>query len=167
VCEDSTDVFKVLIQPTQDIQHENTIGNINVEVGEGVDEALHLSTVVLDTEVTLNEAPKGGVNVEGMCFIVVEEVVLQGQLGVVSHVAALSSDVLQVREDGAVDPRLDDVVHPVPRQDADVRGVHQHVVRERVTPEGEQYIVAPLSIVRGGEVQRDRDDRTDVRYGGG
>jgi hypothetical protein len=38
--------------------------------------------------------------------------------------------------------------------------------RERVTPEGEQDIVAPSGVVHG-EVQRDRDERTDVLHGGG
>jgi hypothetical protein len=35
---------------------------------------------------------------------------------------------------------------------------------ERVTFEGEQYVVAPPGVVCGGEVQRDRDERTDVLY---
>jgi hypothetical protein len=41
------------------------------------------------------------------------------------------------------------------------------VIRERVTPEGEQDVVAPPGVVRGGEVQQDRDKRTDVLHGGG
>jgi hypothetical protein len=54
------------------------------------------------------------------------------------------------REGGsAPDPRLDDAVHPVPSRNADVRGVQEHVVGERVTPEGEQDIVMPPGIVRG------------------
>jgi hypothetical protein len=31
-------------------------------------------------------------------------------------------------------------------------------------PEGEQYVVAPPSVVRGGEVQCDRDERMDVLH---
>jgi hypothetical protein len=41
------------------------------------------------------------------------------------------------------------------------------VVGEGVTPNGEQYVVAPPGIVRGGEVQRDRDERTDVLHTSG
>jgi hypothetical protein len=81
-------------------------------------------------------------------------------------VATLSGDALHVRGDGDPDPRLDDVVHPVPSRNADVCGVEQHVIRERVTPKGEQDVVAPPGVVRGGEVQRDRDERTDVLYVG-
>jgi hypothetical protein len=81
-------------------------------------------------------------------------------------VFALPGDVLQVRGDGAPDPRLDDAVHPVPCWNADIRGAQQHVIRERVTPEGEQDVVAPPCIVRGGEVQRDRDERIDDLHAG-
>jgi hypothetical protein len=103
VCEDSAEVFKVLIQPAQDVQHKNVVGEVNTEVSEGVSEALHLLTVVIDAEVTLNEAREGGVDVEGVGFAVAEEVVLQGQLGVASLVGALPNDVLQVKGDGVVD----------------------------------------------------------------
>jgi hypothetical protein len=94
VREDGAEMFEVLVQPTQDVHHKNAIGDINTEVGEGVDEALYLLTVVVDTEVALNKAPEGGVDVEGTGFTVAEEVVLQCQPGVTSRVATLSSDVL-------------------------------------------------------------------------
>jgi hypothetical protein len=74
--EDGMETFEVLIQPTQDIQHKNAIDDVNTEVGEGVNEALHLPVIVIDTEVALNEALEGGVDVEGAGFTVVKEVVL-------------------------------------------------------------------------------------------
>jgi hypothetical protein len=160
VREDGAEVFKVLVQLTHDVQHENAVGDIDIEVGE----ALHLLTVVVDAEIALNEAPEGGIDVKGASFMVVEKVVLQGQPGVVSHVAALLGDVLQGRGDGSPDPRLDDVVHPVSRRNADIRGVEQHVIGERVMPDGEQDVVAPSGVVRGGEVQHDRDERKDVLH---
>jgi hypothetical protein len=143
------------------------VGDIDAEVGEGVSEALHLLIVVVDAEIALNEALEGGVDVEGACFTGSVEVLLQGQPGITSRVVALSGDVLQVGGDGALDPWLDDVVHPVPSQNFDVRGVHQHVIRDRVTPKGEQEVVMPPGIVRGGEVQRDWDEKTDVLHVGG
>jgi hypothetical protein len=88
------EMFEVLVQPAQDVQHENAIGDINVEVGEGVGKALHLPTVVVDAEVALNKALKGGVDVEGVGFVVAEKMLLQCQSGVVSHVAVLPGDVL-------------------------------------------------------------------------
>jgi hypothetical protein len=102
--EDGAEVFEVLVQPTQDIQHKNTIDNVDTEVGEGVSEALHLSTVAVDAEVAQNEAPEGGVDVEGASFTVVDEVVLQCQPGIASCVVVLLGDIVQVRGDGAPYP---------------------------------------------------------------
>jgi hypothetical protein len=129
--EDGAKVFEVLAQPVQDVQHENVVSDVDAEVDEGVNEALYLSIVVVDAEVTLNEAPEGGVDVEGTSFAVAKEVVIQDQPGIVSHVAALLGDVLQVRGDGALDPRLDDAVHPIPSRNANIHVVHQHMIRER------------------------------------
>jgi hypothetical protein len=70
------------------------VSDINAEVGEGVDDALHLQTVVVDAEVTLNEALDDGVNVDGVGFMVTEEVVLLGQPGITSHMVMLPGDVL-------------------------------------------------------------------------
>jgi hypothetical protein len=64
----------------------------------------------------------------------------------------LPGDVLQVRGDGALDPRPDDTIHPVPSRNADACGVEEHVIGERVTPEGKQDLVAPPGVVHGGEV---------------
>jgi hypothetical protein len=41
-----------------------------------------------------------------------------------------------------------------------------YVIVERVTREGEQDIIAPPDIVHEGEVQHDRDERTDVLHTG-
>jgi hypothetical protein len=46
-------------------------------VAKGVGEALHLPIVVVDTEVVLNKAPEGGIDVEGTSFMVAKEVILQ------------------------------------------------------------------------------------------
>jgi hypothetical protein len=91
----------------------NTIDDIDAEVGKGVGEAPRLPTVIVDTEVAQNEALEGGVDVEGTCFMIAKEVILQCQQGLTSRVAALFGDVLLVRGDGAPDPRLDEAVYPV------------------------------------------------------
>jgi hypothetical protein len=41
------------------------------------------------------------------------------------------------------------------------------MIGERITPEGEQDAVTPPGVVQGGEVQHDREERTDVLYAGG
>jgi hypothetical protein len=76
MCEDGVEVFEVLVQPTQYVQHEDVVGDVDTEVGKGVGNALHLPIVVVDAEVALNEALKGGVDVVSVGFTVAEEVVL-------------------------------------------------------------------------------------------
>jgi hypothetical protein len=70
------------------------VNDIETEIGEGVGKALHVPTVVIDSEVTLNEALEGGIDVEGAGFMVTEEVVFEGQPGVASHMAASLGDIL-------------------------------------------------------------------------
>jgi hypothetical protein len=41
------------------------------------------------------------------------------------------------------------------------------MIGERVMPEGEPDVVTPPGVVRGGEVQSDRDERTDVLHADG
>jgi translation initiation factor 2 alpha subunit (eIF-2alpha) len=77
VHEDGAKVFEVLVQPTQNVQHENTISDVDAEIDEGVGKALHLPSVVVDAEVALNEALESGIDVVGMSLSVAEEVVLQ------------------------------------------------------------------------------------------
>jgi hypothetical protein len=71
-----TEMFEVLVQPAQDVPHENAIGDVNAEVGEGVGETLHLPTVVIDAEVTLHKTPEGGIDAEGAGLMVAKELVL-------------------------------------------------------------------------------------------
>jgi hypothetical protein len=42
VCEDGAKMIKVLVQPTEDAEDEDVVGDVNAEVDEGVGEALHL-----------------------------------------------------------------------------------------------------------------------------
>jgi hypothetical protein len=76
VREDGVQMLEVLVPPAQDVQDENAVSDVDAEVGEGDSEALHLLTVVVDTEVAQNEAPEGGVDVEDTNFTIAEEVVL-------------------------------------------------------------------------------------------
>jgi hypothetical protein len=47
VCEDGVKMIEVLAQPTEDVQDEDSVGNIDAEVDEGVSEALHLEAVAI------------------------------------------------------------------------------------------------------------------------
>jgi hypothetical protein len=79
VCDDGTKVIKVLVQPTEDVQDEDVVGDTNIEVDEGVSEALHLEVVVIHIEIALNNVLEGGINVEGTSLPIFDEAILQGQ----------------------------------------------------------------------------------------
>jgi hypothetical protein len=76
VCEDGTKMIKVLIQPAEDVKDEDTVGDVNSAVDEGVDEALHLEVVVVHIEIALNKVLEGGVDVEGVSLPIANEMIL-------------------------------------------------------------------------------------------
>jgi hypothetical protein len=94
VREDSVKIVEVLVQPAENVQDEDAVGDINAEVDEGVDEALHLQAVVILVKIVLNKVLEGSIDVEGASLLVVDEAILQGQPGSVGNVAMLVGDVL-------------------------------------------------------------------------
>jgi hypothetical protein len=76
VREDGAKMVKVLIQPAEDVEDEDTVGDVNTEVNEGVNEALYLEAVVVHIEVTLNKVPEGGVDVEGASLPIANEAII-------------------------------------------------------------------------------------------
>jgi hypothetical protein len=62
----------------QNVQDEDTVRDVNAEVDEGVNEALHLQAVVIHVEIALNEVLEGGIDVEGVSLPVADEAILQG-----------------------------------------------------------------------------------------
>jgi hypothetical protein len=78
VHEDGVKVIKVLVQPAENVQDEDTVRDVNAEVDEGVNEALHLQAVVIHVEIALNEVLEGGIDVEGVSLPVADEAILQG-----------------------------------------------------------------------------------------
>jgi hypothetical protein len=78
VHEDGMKVIKVLVQPAENVQDEDTVRDVNAEVEEGVNEALHLQAVVIHVEIALNEVLEGGIDVEGVSLPVADEAILQG-----------------------------------------------------------------------------------------
>jgi hypothetical protein len=69
-------------------------GDINCEVNEGVSKALLLQAAVVHVEITLNEVPEGGIDVESASLPIADESILQGQPGSAGGVAALAGDIL-------------------------------------------------------------------------
>jgi hypothetical protein len=91
VREDGVKVIEVLVLPTENVQDEDAVRDVNVEVNEGVGKALLFQVVVVHVKITLNNVLEGGIDVEGVSLPVANEAILQGQPG---SVATLVGDVL-------------------------------------------------------------------------
>jgi hypothetical protein len=76
VREDGAKVIKVLVQPTENVQDEEAVRDVNAEVDEGVNGALHLQAVVIHVKIALNKVLEGGIDVEGVSFPVADEAIL-------------------------------------------------------------------------------------------
>jgi hypothetical protein len=76
VREDGAKMIEVLAQPAEDVQDEDSVGNIDAEVDEGVDEALHLEAVVVHIEIALNKVLEGGLDMEGLRLLIADEAIL-------------------------------------------------------------------------------------------
>jgi hypothetical protein len=68
-------------------------------------------TIVVDGEVTLDEALELDVKVEDTGLVVANELLLNGKLNLLSGAIILAYDVLEVDGDGAKQAQEDDVDH--------------------------------------------------------
>jgi hypothetical protein len=103
-----------------------------VKVAKSVGHALHLTIVIVDAEVALDEYLDLSVEVEGTSFAIAGELTLDGKPDLSNGVAVLVDDVLEVDSYGIEEPRENDVVHPSQAgkgRGSDVRG---DVVVERI-----------------------------------
>jgi hypothetical protein len=123
VGEDGAEMLVLFVEAAEFIEDEHMIGDVGTKIVEGVSEPLHFPTVVVHVEVALDEVAEGGVDVEGAGLTIADELVFQGQPGVVSRVTVLTGHVLQLWRDGVVEPRPDDGVHPVPCRNVGKSGV--------------------------------------------
>jgi hypothetical protein len=111
VGEDGAEMLVLFVEAAKYVEDEHTIGDVSVKVIEGVGEPFHFLAVVVHVEVALDEVAEGGIDVEGAGLTIADELVLQGQPGIVSRVTVLTSHVLH------------DGVHPVPCRNVGESGV--------------------------------------------
>jgi hypothetical protein len=94
----------VALAEAKEVEDEGTGGDRLAEATEGIVHALRLATLLTDGEVSLDEDPKGSVEVKGMILTDVEELV-DGNLGMMSSAATLTDDVLELDNDNTKDSR--------------------------------------------------------------
>lgn len=94
---------------------------------EGGHHAFHLAIILGDKEVSLNEGPKGSVEVESVSLTVAKKLFLDSNL-VLTNNATTFADILQLTDDGPRDPGEDHTIHPPQGGDIDGRCVGKDVV---------------------------------------
>jgi hypothetical protein len=128
-------------------------------LAEVVNHPLHPAAVVVDAQIALYEEPKLCVVVEGVCLTVAEELLLEGNLkllsGAVATVVAGASGLLEVNGDGVEQPRQDHTVHLAPVGVVEGRSVGGDVVVEDVALERQQHEVARTWVLGGRDVVAD------------
>jgi hypothetical protein len=108
--------------------------------------ALHLATVVADTEVTLFEGAEPGVELQNTRLTVVEELSLDCEPRLVCGLRRLSNDLVELGGEGVEDPCHHNVVQSSPR-DGRISDVKEDVVVEGVATKREKHEVAPPLVV--------------------
>jgi hypothetical protein len=72
--------------------YEPTIRDRLLEVGVGAHHALHLTSVLGDREVLLDENPKGIIEVYNVSIMIAKELLLDGNPSLASSAATLAND---------------------------------------------------------------------------
>jgi hypothetical protein len=96
------DMIVLLVQAPKDLENKGMVLHVLVEV---VSHSLHPAAVVVDAQIALYEEPKLSVEVEGVCFAVAEELLLEGNPKLLSGAVAGASGLLEVDGDGVEQPR--------------------------------------------------------------
>ena len=91
-------------EATQEVQHQGTVHHWLTEIAEGVRQAFHLAAVLLHGEVPLGELVKLCVEVKGPSIPVPEELFLESEPRLATHVCLVTGDVLELDGDGAMEP---------------------------------------------------------------
>jgi hypothetical protein len=102
------------VHPLKNVEDEGTIRHRLVEVTEGIGLALHLPTVVVDVQVTLDEVSTHDVEVESTGLTVYEELLLDGNPRLTGCATMLMDDVLELDGERVEEPGEDDTIHPAP-----------------------------------------------------
>lgn len=154
------------IQTSEKIEDERLVSDRFAEVGEGVCHGTKMTAVVGAGHVALDEGVEFGGEVDGAKLGVAEELVLEVAPDDTRGRRRGQDFMEEVGGDGSVEPSEHDAVHLGPVRMSG-RIVGEYVVRESILAEDHEKHAAPASVVPGGEVERDRDQRLDVENGDG
>jgi len=164
----ATDGGELLVEAADEGEDEQLVVDRRTKVGEVISHRLQALAVVRDTQVPLLEVTELSVEEDGARLLVSKELGLDGNPCRASRgalVAAGHDDVDELVGNGAVEPRADDAVHANPISMGEDRGLTKYVILQRVFADGKEKLLAPTSVVTGGGVEDDGDEKADVLDG--
>jgi hypothetical protein len=108
-----------------------------------------------------------GVAMERSRIPVPEELVLESEPRLTSCVRLVANDVLELNDDGVVEPREDNAVHEAPGGRWRSVEVVEDVIDEDVLPQCEKDLSSPTGAVGGRRIQHNEHEGPDVVQSGG
>ena len=155
--------LKPFIEAPQYVEYKGAIIDWFTKVSEGVSHALHLPTVVIDTEISLGEIAKFSVKKQRPGLTVPKELLRNPEPGHTSCDAVVRvDDIEELGRDAVEDPRDDHAIHAVPGRICGARLIAENMLLQGVPTEGEQEVPVPLRVVGGLEVEDDGYQILDV-----
>jgi hypothetical protein len=103
-----------------------------------------------------------GIKVKGPSVTVPEELFLESEPRLATFVRLVSDDVLELDDDGVVDPPENHGVHQVPGQRRRGDDILEGVVSESIVPKSEEDLPPPKRVVGGCPVQHDGHEGPNV-----
>jgi hypothetical protein len=134
--DDGSKMIVPVVQPSKNIEDEVAVGDDAAEVNQGVGHALHLATVVAHREVALDEVAEHGVEVNHVCLVVADELVLDHAPDLALGDTVLIGNIHKLIGDRAKDPREDDTLHALTGRVTDVRGIIGDMFNEVLVLQG-------------------------------
>lgn len=130
------------------VEGEGAVTDSLTKIAKGISHQLHLTEVVTDEQVALEEAELG-VKVQSASLAVAQELLLDAEPCAVRHAALFTNGVLELNYERAKQPGKHNEIHPSPRQDVRARDIKEDMISKSTALEGEQHKVMPPIVLVG------------------
>ena len=142
------EVSVAVVEPTEDVEDQDTVLHGPAKVAKRVCHALHLTAEVADGEVALDEGPEAHIETQNSGLGVAQKLALERQPGR-TRMWSVAKEAVEVHGDRPHNPRKDDAVESQPRGSRGRNhGVEEDVVVEGVAAESEEDQVPPAGVGR-------------------
>jgi hypothetical protein len=155
-------VSEAVVEAAQKVDGEQPVGDGLTELDQGVGKGFHPSAVVGDGEGALAQGAVLGVDEDDAGLPIAHELLLESQPHCTGCVGGGDDNLVELRQDGAVEPGEDMEFHPDPVSDVGEGGIAPHVVGKGVLAEDEEEEAAPHGEGWRCKVKDDGKEAADV-----